>query len=475
MKYDSNLLVIGAGSAGLVAALIGATLRARVTLVERGAMGGDCLNTGCVPSKTLIASAKAAHLLRRGADFGLKDISGRVDFAAVMARVRSAIATIAPKDSPERYQSLGVRCIAGEAALADGHTAIVDGRKLTARRIVVATGAEPLVPPIAGIEDIDKLTSDNLWQLEALPPRLAVLGGGPIGCELAQAFARLGSLVTLVDREDRLLPREDPDASALIEKCLAGEGVEILTGCRATAVEAGVVTLESAAGEARRVAFDRILIAVGRRPRSTGFGLAEAGVRLNPNGTIVVDAGLRTTTRSIYACGDVVGPYQFTHMAAHQAWYAAVNALLPPLARLRCDYATVPWAAYTDPEVARVGITAAEAATEGIDHEVTIHSMNDVDRAVADGRTDGFVKIVSAGERILGATIVAAGAGEMIGEFVAAMRHRIGLKQLLATIHVYPTLLEANKLAAGAWRRKHAPEGLLRLAAGFHRLMRGGG
>ena len=472
MKYDNNLVVIGAGSAGLIAALVAATTRARVTLVESGDMGGDCLNTGCVPSKTLIASAKAAHLLRHGSRYGLKNVAGEVDFERVMERVRSAIATIAPKDSAERYEGLGVRCVAGHATITDGHTVAVGDTTLRTRRIVVASGAEPFVPPIPGIEDVDVLTSENLWQLDQLPARLAVLGGGPIGCELAQAFARLGSHVTLIDMEDRLLPREDPDAAAVLAKVLTDEGVEVLTGHRATRIDPDAITLDTATQAGKRVAFDRVLVAVGRRARSTGFGLEDVGVTTNRDGTLVVNAALRTTAPTIYACGDVIGPYQFTHMASHQAWYAAVNALISPFYRFSCDYSCVPWATYTDPEVARVGLSADQAEAQGIDHQVTTHPMDDVDRAIADGRTEGFVRIVSNGDRVLGATIVAPNAGEMIGEFVTAMRSGLGLKKILGTIHVYPTYLEANKLAAGAWRKRNAPEGLLGWAGTINRAMR---
>lgn len=316
MKYENNLVVIGAGSAGLIASLIAATVKARVTLVESAAMGGDCLNTGCVPSKTLIAS-KAAHVLSHGERYGLKNVAGEVDFAKVMARVRNAIATIAPKDSMERYEGLGVRCIAGRAVVVDGHAVDVGDTRLTTRRIVVAAGAEPFVPPIPGIDGVDILTSDNVWNLGELPGRLAVLGGGPIGCELAQAFARLGSRVALIDMEDRLLPKEDPDASAVIEAVLAEEGVEILTGHRATRIDPDAITLDTVDEVGKRVAFDRVLVAVGRRARSTGFGLEDVGVETNRDGTLVVDGALRTTSPTIYACGDVIGPYQFTHMASH--------------------------------------------------------------------------------------------------------------------------------------------------------------
>ena len=454
--YDNNLVVVGAGSAGLVSALIAATVRARVTLIERGAMGGDCLNTGCVPSKALIASAKSAHALKVAGGYGLTDVTGRVDFQAVMGRVRRAIETIEPKDSMERYRSLGVRCLSGDAELLDGHTVSVDGERVTGRRIVLATGAAPFVPPIPGLDAVDVLTSENLWSLDALPPRFLVLGGGPIGCELAQAFARLGSRVTIVDMEDRLLPREDPAATEAMERVFAAEGIDIRTQRRAVNVAPGTLTAERLdSGVTEEIPFDRLLVAVGRRARPVPL------VELNPDGTIAVDACLRTSVPTIYACGDAVGPYQFTHMASHQAWYAAVNALAAPFWRFRVNNRVVPWSTFTDPEVARVGITEAEAPPEA---EVTVHPLDDVDRAVADGCTEGFVKIVSNKGRVLGATIVAAHAGELISEFVTAMTHGIPLNRILGTIHVYPTMMEANKLAAGAWRRENAPRGLLKIA-----------
>ena len=453
---DNNLLVIGAGSGGLVAALIAATVRARVTLIERGAMGGDCLNTGCVPSKALIASAMSAHALKAAARYGLTDVTGRVDFPAVMGRVRQAIATIAPKDSSERYASLGVRCMSGDAELLDGHTVSVNGERVTARRIVMATGAEPFVPPIPGLDAVELLTSENLWSLDTLPSRLLVLGGGPIGCELAQAFARLGSHVTIMDMEDRLLPREDPAASEIIQRTFASEDIEVKTQRRAVKVEPGTLTTERLdTGASEEIPFDRLLVAVGRRARPVPL------VELNPDRTIAVDAYLRTSVPTIYACGDAVGPYQFTHMASHQAWYAAVNALVSPFWRFRMNDRVVPWATFTDPEVARVGITEAQAPPGA---QVTVHPVDDVDRAIADGCTEGFVKIVSNKGRILGATIVAAHAGELISEFVTAMTYGITLNKILGTIHIYPALMEANKLAAGAWRRANAPQGTLKIA-----------
>lgn len=457
-RYDDNLIVVGAGAAGLIAAYIAATVRARVTLVERGAMGGDCLNTGCVPSKTLIASAKAAHALRDAGRYGVRDASGRVDFPAVMRRVREAVETIAPKDSVARYESLGVRCVTGEAALADGHTVAVGGRRLSARRIVLATGAAPTMPPLPGLAAAAPLTSENLWSLRELPGRLLVLGGGPIGCELAQAFARLGSRVTVLEMAQRLLPGAEPEASDLIEQTFAAEGIEVLTGHRAVSAAPGALLADRLDGRGNgqvELGFDRVLVATGRRARPV------AGVATQADGSIAVDAGLRTSVPTVYACGDAIGPHQFTHMASHQAWYAAVNALISPFWRFKASYAVVPWATYTDPEVAHVGVTQAEAPSGA---DVTMLPLAEADRAVADGCTAGFVKVISAGDRVLGASVVARNAGDLIAEFVLAMTHGIGLKRILGTIHVYPTTMEANKLAAGAWCRAHAPQGLLRLA-----------
>ena len=471
-RFDSNLLVIGAGSAGLVAALIGAAVRARVTLIERAEMGGDCLNTGCVPSKTLIASAKAAHGIVDAERYGIRGAAGEVDFAAVMRRVRAAIATIAPKDSVERYTSLGVDCLTGDARIVDEHTVEVDGETCSARRIILAMGAEPFVPPIPGIDAVQVLTSENLWSLEQLPQRLLVLGGGPIGCELAQAFARLGSEVAIVDMEDRLLPREDREASAVVNDAFEREGIGVCTGHRAVRFDANTLVAEHE-GVTRSMPFDRVIVAVGRRARG-GAGLAEAGIVLQRDGTVAVNDYLQTSINTMYACGDLVGPYQFTHMAAHQAWYAAVNALAAPFWRFKADYSVVPWATYTDPEVGRVGLSEEDASAKGLDVEVTRYPLDDLDRAIADGQTQGFVKIISRGDKVLGATIVGAGAGELISEFVTAMTHGIGLKKILSTIHVYPTRMEAAKLAAGTWRRANAPQRVLSLAERVFRFQRGG-
>ncbi|MEZ5559265.1 MAG: mercuric reductase [Pseudomonadales bacterium] len=480
-RYDNNLTVIGGGSAGLIAALIAATVRARVTLIERARMGGDCLNTGCVPSKTLIRSARVAHTLRSADRYGMQAVTPKVDFERVMNRVRGAIATIEPKDSMERYRSLGVDCIAGEARLIDPHHVAVGDRVVSSRSIVLATGAEPLVPPIPGLADVAPLTSDNLWDLATLPGRLLVMGGGPIGCELAQSFARLGASVTLIDMAPRLLPREDADVSAHLADVFRAEGIDVRLGHRAVRVApdsengpgAGTLHAETPEGSVS-FAFDRILVAVGRRPNTAGLGLEALGIATEASGAVRVDRYLRTSCPGVYACGDLVGPYQFTHMASHQAWYAAVNALFGRFRRFAVDYRVVPWATYTDPEVARVGLSEDAARDQNIDYEVTTYFLEDLDRAVADGSASGWVKVLTppGKDRILGATIVGAQAGELITEFIVAMTHGLGLKALLGTIHVYPTLSEAAKLTAGSWRRAHAPERVLRWVGHLQRWLR---
>jgi len=477
-KYENNLVVIGGGSAGLIAALIAATVRARVTLVEKGDMGGDCLNTGCVPSKTLIRSAKIAHYQRTAASYGLSSGPVQVDFPAVMQRVAEVIARIAPKDSMQRYRELGVDCIAGSATLVDANHVAVGDRILSTRSIVLATGATPFVPPVPGLDGVQPLTSDNLWQLGSLPERLLVMGAGPIGCELAQSFARLGTKVTLIDMESRLLPREDADVSEFMTETFRAEGIDVRLGHRAERVVpsaggAGVLYAATTGGEVG-IDFDRVLVAVGRRAYTQGLGLDQLGILTNRDGTLVVDRYLRTACRNVYACGDVVGPYQFTHIASHQAWFAAVNALFGRFRRFKVNYSVVPWATYTDPEVARVGLSEADALAQGIAVEVVRYDLDDLDRALADGSARGWVKVLTrpGSETILGVCIVGPHAGELIAEYVLAMTHGIGLKQIMATIHIYPTLAEANKFAASAWRRAHAPEKLLDWLGKLHGWLR---
>jgi pyruvate/2-oxoglutarate dehydrogenase complex dihydrolipoamide dehydrogenase (E3) component/uncharacterized membrane protein YdjX (TVP38/TMEM64 family) len=467
-RFDYNLIVIGAGSAGLVAAYVAAAARARVALIEAGEMGGECLNAGCVPSKALIRSAKLAHEGAHAAAFGL---SGRLapDFAAVMARVRQVIAQVAPHDSAERYRSLGVEVIAARARVVDPWTVEAAGRRLTTRRIVVATGAEPLLPPIPGLAEADPLTSETLWRLTELPPRLLVLGGGAVGCELAQAFARLGSQVTLVEAAPRLLPREDEDVSAAMRAALAADGVTVIEGVAAAAFTPGAATL----ADGRNLGFDRVLVAVGRRPRVRGFGLEELG--LVEDGRLVVDERLRTRIPTIFAAGDVIGQLQFTHAAGRYGASAAINALLAPLRLAKATLPAFPSVIYTDPEIARLGLSEREAREQGVAYEVTRYDLSRLDRAIADGAAQGFVKVLTppGRDRILGATLVGARAGDMLSEFTLAMRHGLGLKAILATIHPYPGWSDAARATAAEWRQAHAPQRALRLAERLFAGLRG--
>jgi pyruvate/2-oxoglutarate dehydrogenase complex dihydrolipoamide dehydrogenase (E3) component len=474
-KFDRNLVVIGGGSAGLVAAYIAAAVRAKVTLIEKHRMGGDCLNTGCVPSKALIKAARVLTQIKQAGEFGLKNVSAQVDFAAIMERVQRVIREIEPHDSVERYTQLGVECIQGEATISSPWSVAVNGKALTTRAIVIAAGAEPFVPPIPGIEAMDCLTSDTVWALRVQPRRLLVLGGGPIGCELSQAFARLGSQVTQVEMLPRILPREDPEFSELVAQRMRADGVELLTGHKAVRFLPEKVLVCEHQGREVRVPFDALLCAVGRVARTKGYGLEALGIGLTKARTIETNDFLQTVYPNIYACGDVAGPYQFTHVGAHQAWFASVNALFGWLRKFRADYSVIPWATFTDPEVARVGLNEAEARQRGVAHEVTVYALDDLDRAIADGVAHGQVKVLTAPgtDRILGATIAGEHAGELIAEFVTAMRHGLGLNKILGTIHVYPTLAEANKYAAGAWKKAHAPRRVLAGMEKLHAWLRG--
>lgn len=470
-RFDRNLVVIGAGSAGLVSAYIAATVRAKVTLIEKHQMGGDCLNTGCVPSKALIHSARLAAQARDAARVGVHVGEVKVDFRAVMQRVQQAVDIVAPHDSVERYRELGVDVRHGHARIVTPWQVEVDGVPITTRAIVIASGAEPLIPALPGLEGSGYLTSETLWQLRELPKRLLVMGGGPIGCELAQAFSRLGSQVTQIQRPAQLLAREDEEVSAFVRARLLADGVDVRTGCKAMAVEQGSdgAVLVCEVDEQRvRLPYDTLLVAVGRKPRTAGFGLEALGIPAAP--TVETDAYLATLYPNIYACGDVAGPYQFTHTAAHQAWYAAVNALFGQFRRFRADYAVIPAVTFVDPEVARVGLNEREAREQGIHYEVTRYDLDDLDRAITEDQAHGFVKILTSPgkDRILGATIVGQHAGEMLAEFVLAMRHGLGLNKILGTIHAYPTWVEANKYAAGNWKKAHAPERVLAWLARYH-------
>ena len=475
--FDNNLVVIGAGSGGLVTSYIAAAVKAKVTLVEKHKMGGDCLNTGCVPSKALIRSAKHLSHIKRSKEFGIKTASVEFDFADVMDRIQSVIKTIEPHDSIERYTKLGVDIVQGEAKIISPWEVEVktsEGTKtLTTRSIVIAAGARPFVPPISGLDKVDPLTSDNVWNLRELPKRLLVLGGGPIGCELTQSFARLGSQVTQVEMLPRIMIREDQQVSEIVMARFKQEGVDLRVGHTAKEfiIENGEkILIAEHEGQSVSIPFDQVLVAIGRAANISGYGVEEMGIALSSRKTIETNAFQETNYPNIYACGDVAGPYQFTHTAAHQAWYAAVNALFGQFKKFKTDYSVIPWSTFTDPEVARVGLNEQEAKEQNIPYEVVTYGLDDLDRAIADSEDHGFVKVLTqpGKDKILGVTIVGEHAGDLIAEFVLAMKHGLGLNKILGTIHIYPTMAEANKYVAGMWKKEHAPEGLLRWVEKFH-------
>lgn len=476
-SFDYNLVVIGAGAGGLVSAYIASAVKARVALIEKHKMGGDCLNTGCVPSKALIKAAKFAHEIDKAPQLGFEATSTTINFAKVMKRVHQVIATIEPHDSVKRYTELGVEVISASATIVDPWTVEVDGKRITAAQMIVATGARPFVPPITGLADIEYLTSDNLWQLTELPEKLIVLGGGPIGSELTQAFARLGSRVCQVELFDQIMPREDVEVSKFVKQTFIEEGIEVLTSHQALRVEVRdeqkqLICLYN--GEEVAIEFDQIIVAVGRAANTSGFGLEQLGINLRPNKTIEVNDYLQTNYPNIYAVGDVTGPYQFTHVAAHQAWYSAVNSLFGRFKKFKVDYRVIPWATFVDPEIARVGMNEQEAAEQGIDFRITRYNLDDLDRAIAENQTKGWVKVITAGssDKILGVTIVGHNGGELIAEYVSAMKHNLGLNKILGTIHLYPTMSEANKYAAGVWKRNNAPQKILGWLEKYHNWVR---
>ncbi len=472
-SFDTNLVVIGSGSAGLVSSYIAAAVKAKVTLIEKHKMGGDCLNTGCVPSKAIIRSAKFMSHISRSQEFGIKKASAEFEFAEVMERVQRVIAKIEPHDSVERYTGLGVDVIEGEARIVSPWSVEVNGRTITTRNIIVATGARPFIPPIEGIETVQYYTSDNLWEMRQQPRKLVVMGGGPIGTELTQAFARLGIEVTQVEMAARILLREDPEVSELVKNRLESDGVKVLVNHMARQViqkEGRDYLVAEHQGQDVEIEFGSLIVAVGRAAHSSGFGLEELGVRINPNRTIEVNEYLQSSIPTIYACGDVAGPYQFTHVGAYQAWFASVNSLFGSFKRFKVDYSVIPWATFSEPEVARVGLNELEAGEQNVEYEVTRYGIDDLDRAIADSEAHGFVKVLTlpGKDKILGVTIVGEHAGDLIAEYVLAMKHGLGLNKILGTIHIYPTLAEANKYVAGAWKRAHAPQKLLAWVAKFH-------
>ncbi|GAA6185833.1 FAD-dependent oxidoreductase [Aliiglaciecola sp. 2_MG-2023] len=474
-KFDRNLVVIGAGSAGLVTAYIAAAIKAKVTLVERHKMGGDCLNTGCVPSKSLLHASKLAHIHHTSQNAGVTYDAPKVDFKAVMNKVHSVIKSIEPHDSVERYESLGVNVAIGNATIVSPWQVDIqteDGvQSLTTRNIVIATGARAFVPDIPGLKDIDYLTADNLWEIQEQPKRMIVLGGGPIGCELSQAFGRLGTHVTQIERGEQVLSKEDPDAAKHLQIQLEKDGIDLRLNTSAMAVETtseGNVLVVEYEGKEERIPFDKILVAVGRQANLTGFGLEKLGIETDR--TIITNDFLQTKYPNILAAGDVAGPYQFTHTASHQAWYAAVNALFRPFKIFKVDYSVIPWATFAEPEIATVGLNEVAAKQKGIQVEVTRYDIGGLDRALADDHARGFVKVLTkpGKDKILGATIVGANAGELLAEFVLAMKHGLGLNKLLGTIHIYPTMAEANKNVAGNWKKNNAPQKLLAFVERFH-------
>ena len=478
-KIDYDMVVIGAGSAGLVTAYISAAVKAKVALIEKHKMGGDCLNTGCVPSKAIIKSAKLAHQMRRAGKYGLKEVEPEFDFKEVMDRVQNVIKKIEPHDSVERYTGLGVECVQGKAKIISPWEVETDGRILTTRNITIATGASPFVPPLPGMEQITPLTSENLWRLRELPKQMIVLGGGPIGCEMAQSFARLGSKVTQVEMNERIMGIEDPEVSKIIQERFAQEGIEVLVNHQAkeVRVEGGRKFLLIERGEDNKiieVPFDEILVAVGRKANIKGFGAEELGIALRENKTIEANEYLQTNFPNIYVCGDVTGPFQLTHTAAHQAWYCAVNALFGRLKKFKVDYSVIPWATFSDPEVATVGLNEQRAKREGIPYELTTYEIDDLDRAIADSEDFGVVRVLTrpGSDKILGATIVGQHASDLLAEFVTAMKQGIGLNKILGTIHIYPTMAEANKYLAGNWKKKQTSDTVFRWLARFHRMNR---
>ena len=483
-KYDYNIVVIGAGSGGLVSSYIAAAVNAKVALIEKHKMGGDCLNTGCVPSKAIISCAKIASLEKKYEEYGFKSVKAEFEFADVMERIQKVIKKVEPHDSIERYTKLGVDCYNNYAKIVDKHTVkLDDGTIIKAKNIIISTGARPAVPPIKGLDQVNYLTSDNVWNLRKQPKKLVVLGGGPIGSELAQSFSRLGSEVFQIERSAHLLSREDIECSKIVEESFKKDGINVYTKHQAKEVvvrDGKKIIICESAGKDVEIEFDEILIALGRRANVKGFGLEELGVKLRDNGTIDADPFLRTNIKNIYVVGDVTGPYQFTHTAAHQAYYAAVNALFNPFTRwisylpfgpsFKVNYRVIPACTFTDPEVARVGLNEKEAQQKNIKYDVTVYGLDDLDRAIADGEDRGFVKVLTkkGSDKILGAMIIGVHGGDLLAEFVLAMNCGLGLNSILSTIHTYPTMSEAIKYTAGVWKNNNKPEGILKLVKKFH-------
>jgi pyruvate/2-oxoglutarate dehydrogenase complex dihydrolipoamide dehydrogenase (E3) component/uncharacterized membrane protein YdjX (TVP38/TMEM64 family) len=485
-KFDDNLIVIGGGAAGLVSSIIGSAVKAKVTLVEKHKMGGDCLNTGCVPSKALIHAAKVAYDAQQGFKSGLlvgTDLvhgsKPGINFEQVMKHVHGSIKAIEPHDSIERFEGLGVSCATGEAKIISpweveiqhvSESGLLTTEIRSAANIIIATGGRPRIPAIEGLNQVTYFTSDTLWQITELPKRLLVLGAGPIGCELGQAFARLGSQVSIVDKGQFLMPREDEDVSQLVADAMVAEGISHLPGRSITQLESSDGLNVAILDNGEKVEFDALLLAIGREGNTANLGLENVDLVADNNGFLPVDEYLQTECPTIYACGDVIGGYQFTHVSAHEAWFASVNSLFGRFKRFKADYRVIPWATFTSPEVARVGISEKEAKIQNIPYESTQYGLGDLDRAITDDAAVGFVRVltVPGKDKILGATIVGPRADDLIATFVIGMKHGLGLNKVLGTIHAYPTYMEANKFVSGQWKRKQVSARLLALVAWYN-------
>ncbi len=478
-KFDLNVAVIGAGSGGLIASYIASVVQARLALFEKAEMGGDCLNRGCVPSKTIISISKLISAHKEGKAVGIEYARPVVSFSKVMKTIHDSIATIAPHDSVERYEKLGVQCVKEEAKITSPWEITTKTRTITARSIIIASGATPHVPKIAGLREAKPFTSDTIWSLTKQPRSLLVLGGGPIGCELAHAFALLGSSVTVVQRAEQVLHKEDADIAELAQKSLEDAGVSVLTNSTlqevkksSSRVSKKYTALVKTAKETKNLTCDAIVVATGRTPSVRGLGLEALGIDMNEDGRIATDEYLRTSIPNIYAVGDVTGTYQFTHAAGHMAWYAAVNALFGKMKKFAVDYRLIPAVTFLSPEIARVGLTEAEARKKGIAYEVTKYEMKELDRAIAERKTKGFIKVLTPPKKdtILGVAVVSERGGEILGEFILAMKHGIGLNKILGTVHPYPTFIEGAKACAGLWKKAHAPQKLLKIVGKLLRM-----
>ncbi len=451
-----NLVVIGAGTAGLVTAAGAAGLGAKVALIERGLMGGDCLNVGCVPSKALISAARRAASLRDAGHYGIESTTPSVDFAGVMQRMRRLRASISPHDSAKRFRELGIDIYFGQGTFTSSNTVIVGEQALPFKKAVIATGARAAELPIPGLKDTGYLTNETLFSLTELPKRLIVIGGGPIGCEMAQSFARFGSQVTLIEQSSHILSREEEDAAWIVQRAMQKDGVEVVLDAKVIHVErqdSNRVVVVSRNGAENRISGDQILVGIGRTPNLDGLGLEAVGVAAHPQQGVEVDDRLQTSNPNIYAAGDVCSKYKFTHSADFLARIVIQNALF--MGRAKASKLIIPWCTYTSPEIAHVGIYPHEAAKNGIQLSTFVQPLSGVDRAILDGEVDGFVRVhcKKGSDRILGATIVAARAGDMIGEIVMAMKHRIGLGKIASVIHPYPTQSEAVRKLGDQFNR----------------------